>query len=285
MSETSLIDRIRAIMRSEPLRLHSLAGGMISQVMRVDFADGSAAVVKTGEDSHDLRIEAYMLDVLRERTELPVPQALHAESDLLLMEHIAGSHELNVNSLRHLGRLLAACHQVRGLSFGLERDTLIGPLHQPNSPMASWIDFFREHRLLYMTGLASQAGELPRALEARIWRLAEALERYLVEPEYPALIHGDIWRTNILASGDKIVGIIDPALYYAHNEMELAYMRLFAGFGNELFSAYQETLPIDAEFYQTREHVYSLYPLLVHLRIFGAKYLQPLDERLNRLGI
>ncbi len=284
MSESSLNERIRAIMGEEPLRPQRLSGGMISQVMRVDFANGNSAVVKTGEDSHDLRIEAYMLDALRERSELPVPRVMHAESDLLMMEHIAGSHELNAKSLRHLGRLLASCHQNRGESFGLERHTLIGPLHQPNPPMASWIDFFREHRLLYMTGLASQASALPPELEARLRRLAEDLGRYLVEPEYPALIHGDIWRTNIIARGDQVAGIIDPALYYAHNEMELAYMRLFDGFGDELYRAYQEIIPIDEEFYRTREPIYGLYPLLVHLVIFGEKYLQPIDERLNRLG-
>ena len=271
-------------MQREPLRLQSLTGGKISQVTRVDFADGGSLVAKTGEHSHDLTIEAYMLDTLRERSELPVPQVIHAEPDLLLMEHIAGRDELRPASLRHLGRLMAECHQARGPAYGLERDTLIGPLHQPNPPMPSWVEFFRENRLLYMTGLARDSGELPSALETRLLRFADVLEEFLVEPDYPALIHGDVWRTNIIVRGDHVAGIIDPALYYAHNEMELAYMMLFDGFGADLFSAYREIIPIESEFYELRRHIYNLYPLLVHLIIFGAKYIKPLDDSLAIFG-
>ena len=284
MSETPLQERIHEIMHEAPLSLQALSGGMISQVYRVDFAGSPPLVLKTGQDSHDLRIEAYMLRRLRDETGLPAPRVVHAEADLLLMEHIFGSHDLNAASQRHLGRLLAGCHQARGPAYGLERDTLIGPLHQPNAPGASWIAFFREHRLRYMRERARHSRRLPAHFASRLTRLAEDLERYLIEPDHPALIHGDIWRTNILAQGDRVRGIIDPALYYAHNEMELAYMALFDGFDEGLYAAYGEIIPIDADFWGTRQHIYSLYPLLVHVIIFGEKYLPPIDERLKRFG-
>ena len=261
-----------------------LTGGKISQVARVEFDDGGSVVVKAGEKSHDLRIEAFMLNILQERSQLPTPSVIHAEPDLLLLEYIAGEDEFRPASLRHLGRLLARCHQTRGSAYGLERDTLIGPLHQPNPPTPSWIEFFTENRLLYMTGLARESGELPPELEARLLAFAEVLDKYLIEPEYPALIHGDIWRTNIIVRGDRVAGIIDPALYYAHYEMELAYMMLFDGFGDEVFAAYHEIKAIDKEFVAARRHIYNLYPLLVHLIIFGAKYIRPLDESLVRFG-
>ena len=261
-----------------------LTGGKISQVARIDFADGESVVVKTGEASHDLRIEAYMLRLLRERTDLPVPSVIHAEPDFLLLEFIAGEDEFTPASLQHLGRLLARCHQTRGDAYGLESDTLIGPLHQPNPPSECWIDFFREHRLLYMAGLARESGALPLALEARLLSFAEVLDRYLVEPAYPALIHGDIWRTNIILRGDRVAGVIDPALYYAHYEVELAYMMLFDGFGEDVFAAYQEINAIDKDFIETRRHIYNLYPLLVHLIIFGSKYIKPLEANLARFG-
>ena len=200
------------------------------------------------------------------------------------MEYIAGDEPLAGSSLCHLGELLAACHRVRGEPSAWERETLIGPLHQPNPPTASWINFFGDQRLRYMTGMARESGELPPALEERLLRIAESLDDFLMEPEYPALIHGDMWRTNIIVRAGRIAGIIDPALYYAHNEMELAYMALFDGVGPEFFRAYHEHLPIDSEFYETRRHIYNLYPLLVHLIIFGARYLQPLDDSLSRFG-
>ena len=79
-----------------------------------------------------------------------------------------------------------------------------------------------------------------------------------------------------------MAGIIDPALYYAHNEMELAYMTLFSGTGEEFFAVYTDYIPIEEEFFITRRHIYNLYPLLIHLTIFGEKYLEPLHETLVR---
>ena len=284
MAETGLQQRIAKLVGRDLRQMRPLAGGKISQVLRLDFASGEPLVAKVGDGSHDLRIEAYMLRYLRQVSALPIPEVWHDEPNLLLMEYIAGDEPLEQASLRHLGQLLAACHQVRGASYGLERDTLIGPLHQPNLPTASWIEFFREQRLLYMTGVARESGELPLALEARLLRIADSLQNFLIEPAAPALIHGDMWRTNIIVRGGRIAGIIDPALYYAHNEMELAYMALFDGVGPEFFDAYHEILPIDRGFYETRRHIYNLFPLLVHLIIFGKKYIQPLENNLARFG-
>lgn len=261
-----------------------LAGGMISQVIRVDLEGGESIVAKAGDGGHDLTIEAYMLRYLRERTGLPVPEVLRDEPDLLLMEFVEGRIEWEGTAMRHLGELLANCHQVTSQYYGLERDTLIGPLHQPNPQMRSWIAFFREQRLLYMIGIARDTGNLPAALEQRLLRIAAKVDRYLIEPAKPALIHGDMWKTNVIARAGRVAGIIDPALYYAHNEMELVYMTLFGGTGEEFFSAYSKTIPIESEFFSTRRHIYNLYPLLIHLTIFGSKYLEPLRQTLKRFG-
>lgn len=284
MADSGLRQRLNEIVQRDLRQMRPLAGGKISQVLRLDFASGEPLVAKVGDGSHDLRIEAFMLRYLRQHSALPIPEVLHDEPNLLILEHIAGDEQLEQTSLRHLGELLAACHKIRGSSYGLERDTLIGPLHQPNPPTAAWIDFFREQRLLYMTGVARESGELPPALEDRLLRIAESLDDFLIEPAYPALIHGDMWRANVIAREGRIVGIIDPALYYAHNEMELAYMALFDGVGREFFRAYHRILPIDSQFYDTRRHLYNLYPLLVHLIIFGQKYIQPLENSLAHFG-
>ncbi len=261
-----------------------LAGGMISQVLRVELADGQSIVAKVGDGSHDLTIEAYMLRYLRQHSGLPAPAVLHDEANLLLMEFVEGRIEWEGDALRHLGELLARCHQVTSPAYGLERDTLIGPLHQPNPRTASWIAFFRQQRLLYMIGIARESGELPAELERRLLRIADQLERYLFEPPQPALIHGDMWKTNVIVRDGRVAGIIDPALYYGHNEMELAYMTLFNGTGPEFFSTYTEQIAIEEDFFRTRRHIYNLYPLLIHLVIFGERYLQPLHESLERVG-
>ena len=277
--------RIERALEQRIVACQPLAGGMISQVLRIDLYGGESLVAKVGDGGHDLTIEAYMLRYLREHSGLPAPAVLHDEPNLLLMEFVDGRIEWEGESLRHLAELLARCHQVTSPTFGHERDTLIGPLHQPNPQMASWIAFFREHRLLYMIAIARESGNLPNELERRLMRIADQLEKYLVEPVQPVLIHGDMWKTNVIARAGKIVGVIDPALYYAHNEMELAYMTLFGGTGEVFFRAYADAIPVEDEFYSTRRHIYNLYPLLIHLTIFGSKYLQPLHETLMRFGL
>ena len=190
-------DKIESRLGRRVRQMQPLAGGMVSQTLRVDLADGASLVAKIG-DSHDLSIEAYMLRYLRAQSELPVPAVLYAAPDLLIMEYVAGQSALHEDSLLHLGELLAACHQITGPAYGHERDTLIGPLPQPNPYCDSWITFFREHRLLYMLELARQSGKLPPALERSLQDLAGQLERYLIEPDGPVLIHGDMWRAECL---------------------------------------------------------------------------------------
>jgi fructosamine-3-kinase len=276
------IQKIERALQRRVVSWRPLAGGMISQVMRVELDNGEFVVAKIGDGSHDLSIEAYMLRYLREHSGLPVPEVWHDEANLLLMEFVQGRIEWEGAPLRHLGELLARCHLVTNAMYGHERDTLIGPLHQPNGQMGSWITFFRERRLLYMIGLARASGALPAELEERLHGIAERLHLFLIEPAAPALIHGDMWKTNVISRAGRVASIIDPALYYAHNEMELAYMTLFSGTGDEFFRAYAAHIPIEDEFYTTRRHLYNLYPLLIHLIIFGAKYLPPINETIAK---
>ena len=274
--------KVESILQRRVAAWQPLAGGMISQVLRGDLEGSESIVAKIGDCGHDLTIEAYMLRYLREHSGLPVPAVLHDEPNLLLMEFVDGHIKWEGEALRHLGELLAKCHQVTSPTYGLERDTLIGPLHQPNPQMASWIAFFHEQRLLYMIGIARASGNLPAELELRLLRIANRLDQFLIEPAKPVLIHGDMWKTNVISREGQVAGIIDPALYYAHNEMELAYMTLFNGVGEEFFAVYTSYIPIEEEFFTTRRHIYNLYPLLIHLTLFGEKYLEPLRETLAR---
>ena len=54
--------------------------------------------------------------------------------------------------------------------------------------------------------------------------------------------------------------------------MDLAMMKLFGGFKPEVFEAYNETFPLAPEHLQ-RVHLYQLYPLLVHVNLFGGHYI------------
>ena len=130
---------------------------------------------------------------------------------------------------------------------------------------------------------AANAGRIDARLHDRLRLFAEKLSTWLHEPEQPALIHGDAWTTNILAREGRITAFLDPSVYYAHPEIELAFTTLFGTFGGAFFERYHELRPIRAGF-ETRRDIYNLYPLLVHARLFGGGYASQISTILRGLG-
>lgn len=262
-----------------------LSGGCIGQVYRVKLANGETVVAKVDDQPQPkLAIEAYMLRYLADHSALPVPDVLASDGHLLVMGYLPGNSSFNAAAQTHAAELLAALHTVTAPAFGLERDTLIGGLHQPNPWTPSWLDFFREQRLLYMAQEAAHLNRLPQTLLRRVVQFSERLDEWLVEPERPSLIHGDVWTTNVLAQDGRITGFVDPAIYYADPEIELAFTTLFGAFGEPFFARYQEIRPLRPGFFSERRDLYNLYPLLVHVRLFGGSYVHSVDRILSRFG-
>ncbi|MDP7468821.1 MAG: fructosamine kinase family protein, partial [Alphaproteobacteria bacterium] len=175
-------------------------------------------------------------------------------------------------------------HGVTAPRFGLERDTLIGGLAQPNQQADSWRDFFRQQRLLYMGGEAWRAGRLPGGIFKQLEKFAGKLEDWITEPEHPSLIHGDMWGGNVLSGQGRIAGFVDPAIYYADPEIELAFSTMFSTFGEAFFRRYGELRPLAPGFFEERRDIYNLYPLLVHVRLFGGGYVDGVNRTLARFG-
>jgi fructosamine-3-kinase len=282
--EQIIAEGVEVALGERLLEARPMGGGCIGEVYRAKLSDGAYVVAKVDRagESH-LEREAYMLRYLREKTELPVPEVYHSSETLLLMELMPGKGNLS-GAQTHAGELLAALHEVTTGAYGHERDTLIGSLSQPNPWTESWVEFFRDQRLLYLTGVASEAGRLPARLRGRVEELAGRLGEILEEPERPALIHGDVWSGNVLAEGDRITALLDPAIYYADPEIELAYISLFGTFGEPFFRRYVEIRRIRPGFFEERRHLYSLYPLLVHVYFFGGPYVGSVEDTLARLG-
>lgn len=185
-----------------------------------------------------------MLLYLRQYSSLPIPTVLHLEPALLLMEYIPGDSRISDSVQEHAADLLVALHGITSSGFGMDFDTLIGGQRQPNSWNNSSIDFFRDQRLLHMADIAFRSGRLPLALRRRIDDLARRLDTWLIEPEHPALkIRGNLWTGNVLAFDGAVAAFIDPAIYYADPEIELAFTTLFGTFNEGFFLRYAEQRP------------------------------------------
>lgn len=268
-----------------PVSAHALSGGCVGEVYKVELADGDVIVAKVGgSPAARLDLEGWMLRYLAEHSRLPVPAVLYSSDSLLLMKFVEGGSHFTGAAQQHAAELLAELHNIRAPQFGLESDTLIGGLHQPNPWTPSWLDFFRDQRLLYMANEAVGEGRLPQKMLGRIEKFAARLDRWLEEPGHPSLIHGDVWTTNVLAANGRITGFIDPAIYYADPEIELAFTTLFGTFGEPFFQRYSEIRPLRPGFMEERRDIYNLYPLLVHVRLFGGGYVQSVDGVLSRFG-
>jgi fructosamine-3-kinase len=285
VAEKLIAEAVAAHLGERLVSARPLSGGMIGEVYKVELEDGTPLVAKVDENagSH-LEREAYMLRYLRENSELPVPEVFHGSETLLLMEFIEGASRFSDGAEHHAAELLANLHSITADEYGHERDTLIGSLDQPNPKSENWLDFFRDHRLLYMADVAYRSGRFSSEDRRRIDTLAGRLEEYIEEPNPPSLIHGDAWSANVLAKGDRITAFLDPAIYFADCEMELAFISLFDSFGEAFFKRYEEVRWIRPGFFETRRDLYNLYPLLVHVYFFGGGYVGMVRKSLDRFG-
>jgi fructosamine-3-kinase len=285
----ALTDKLEAVLGSRVVESRHLGVGFGLVGLEVRLADGRHLAVKAREggsgDRAPLDLEAYMLNELARLSELPVPHVHYADADLLAMDFIENDNGGITPSVeRHAAELIAMLHAMPRQRFGYARDTLIGPLPQPNPDTDRWVPFFRDHRLLQMARQAHAEGSLPSAMLARIERLAERIGDYLIEPAFPSLLHGDLWTGNVLTRQGRIAGFVDPAIYCGHPEIELAFATLFGTFGRSFFEVYEELMPLEPGFHELRRDLYNLYPRLVHVRLFGAGYLAGIDATLARLG-
>ncbi len=277
--------RVETVLNQVAVSSSPLSGGSVGEVYKVGLADGRYVAAKVdNQPAPILELEGSMLTYLAQNSQLPVPGVLFSDSRLLVLEYLPGTSSFNSSSQRHAAELLAELHNIAADRFGFSYDTLIGGLHQPNPWKSSWVDFFREQRLLFMANQAFEIGRLPEALFKRLQAFSERLDLWLKEPTQPSLIHGDAWTGNILALNGQITGFLDPAVYFADAEIELSFTTLFGTFGDSFFKRYGEIRPLEPGFLETRRDIYNLYPLLVHVRLFGGSYVASVGRILKRFG-
>jgi protein-ribulosamine 3-kinase len=76
--------------------------------------------------------------------------------------------------------------------------------------------------------------------------------------------------------------IFDPAVYYGDRECDIAMTKLFGGYSNDFYTAYNAAYPLDTG-YATRRELYNLYHVLNHANLFGGGYARLAEVKMQRL--
>jgi fructosamine-3-kinase len=263
-----------------------LAGGDINDAFEVELETGRRVFVKTNADAPAgmFDAEARGLAWLAAANAVRVPSVL-AVSDEKGASFLALELVVSVPRRRDfdevLGRSLAALHRASPGAFGLDHENFVGSLPQTNTAHARWGEFYRSERLEPQLERASRQGRASTAMRRGFERLFARLDALVGPEEPPARLHGDLWGGNLHVDETGAPCLIDPAVYGGHREIDLAMMRLFGGFGDRVFAAYVEAFPL-APGYADRVPLYQLYPLMVHVNLFGGGYASSVERVLER---
>jgi fructosamine-3-kinase len=264
------------------------SGGDINEAFELELMSGVRVFLKTNASASVSMFpaEARGLEWLRAAHALRVPEVLavssgrEGEPSFLVLELLTpGRPQRNFDE--RLGRGMAELHRFGAPCFGWESANFIGTLPQRNQPHDSWPDFFWYERLEPQLTRAVAAGLASARLRTGFERLASRLTQLVGPAEPPARLHGDLWGGNLHIDEAGAPCLIDPAVYGGHREVDLAMMRLFGGFDESVFRAYQEVWPLSPG-YAERIALYQLYPLLVHVNLFGGSYVESVERSLAR---
>lgn len=270
---------------TEVERVQAVGGGSINRCYRVD-AGSETYFVK--ENSHSLfpgMFEAEMkgLKLLRQHASFHIPctfgVAGTGDQRFLVMEYLSPGAPAS-DFWEVFGQNLALMHKVNSPHFGLDHHNYIGSLQQQNTFCDTWNTFFAEQRIMPQMRQAREQHLLETADVQAFERLFGRLDEFFgAEP--PSLLHGDLWSGNFVIDNSGLPALIDPAVYYGHRLMDIGMSRLFGGFDNSMYESYHRHYPLPANWQEAIE-VCNLYPLLVHLNLFGESYVSQVRSILNR---
>ncbi len=267
------------------LGIQAVSGGSINDCWDVQTSEGRlfAKINSALRFPGMFETERLGLALLRKHSDFLIPEPMHiytgGQDIVFLMEHVIREPATAVFWER-MGRLLAQMHQVTDASFGLDHDNYIGSLTQHNRQTSQWNHFFQAQRISPLVELAMKRGYLSSQDRQLVDQLMNRLDDYFPE-EPPALLHGDLWSGNAFCAADQQPSIFDPAVYYGHRFMDLGMTRLFGGFDERMYEAYQEIYPLPGH-WEDRAEVANLYPLLVHVNLFGTSYVSQVRHVLKR---
>ncbi|MFE2416136.1 fructosamine kinase family protein [Streptomyces hokutonensis] len=245
-------------------------------VTEVALDSGQLVIVKGDAAPGAVRAEAAGLRWLDDAGTVRVPAVRGLDERWLITDRVRTGPPSARAAVR-FGRELAALHACGAPAFGAAppggpTEAYIGLAPMRNVPAADWPNWYAGQRVLPYLRSAVDKGTLEHAEAAVVERVCERLPELAGPAEPPARLHGDLWNGNVLWGADGHVWLIDPAAHGGHRETDLAMLRLFGcPHLSEVLEGYQQTAP-PAPGWTDRVALHQLFPLLVHVVLFGRGY-------------
>lgn len=252
-----------------------LSGGCINDCYVVDAAK-SRFFIKynlTGKFPGMFDAEEKGLELLRNADCIYIPEVIYnGEADIysfLALEFVESGQQTE-NFWENFGKNMAKLHRVRETFFGLDHNNYIGSLPQKNKKHSSWGEFVATERFQPLVQQSFDLGLLSRE-DIKAFEILSGNIGNIIPEEKPALLHGDLWSGNFITNSIGEACLIDPAVYFGHREMDIAMTKLFGGFSPAFYRSYNDENPLENG-WEKRVEINQLYPLLVHLILFGVSY-------------
>jgi len=270
--------------KAETKVVKTVSGGSINNCYQLEYASERFFLKLNSAQAFPnmFLAEAEGLSQIANENKIAVPRVIAkgeaGGEQFLLMKWIDKGPNTK-RSQELLGRELADLHRSSNSYFGLNYDNYMGSLPQYNGEYASFSDFFIEKRLMVQVEIGLSKKLITNSLKDKFELLYKRLPN-LIPEEKPGLVHGDLWSGNYMIGSKGEPYLIDPAIAYSHREVDLAMTSLFGGFDDSFYQAYNEHFPFQNE-WEKRIGLWNLYPLLVHLNLFGLGYLNDIERNLK----
>lgn len=286
-----LVGQIQAICQATIIVMSPMSGGDFAAAYCVELDDGRIVFAKTHRDPPPgfFSTEAAGLTWLAEPKVINVARVVGVADDApacLVLEWIEPGDRVSPGAERSksgeatFGYDLAQLHLSGAPNFGRQDSRTTGSQALPNDPCSNWPEFYADRRLRPLATRAAQTNALPQATIDRLLRVADRLSEVASSDEPPARLHGDLWAGNRVIDHQGASWIVDPAAHGGHREFDLSMMRLFGGFSEDCFLAYNDAYPL-ADGWRERVRLHQLAPLVVHAIKFGGGYVAGVDDALS----
>jgi len=275
MNNLTEIEILEFINKKTVYKRETLSKAFNMKCEKITLTDGMIFIakyyLKKNNEFNSIQSEINSLKFLSVKFSLLFPSILYSSENLLIMNFIEHNDIKNEDYQKNFANDILKIHGETNSNYGFSFDAQIGGICQTNDFDSNWVNFFREKRLNIIFEKINKKNSLPKEMNIKIEKIIKDLENRLPKSPKARLLHGDLWEGNILFHNGKLVGLIDPGIFFGHNELEIAYLTWFKFINYKFLDLYSDTINIEKDYFDY-EPIYQLYYSLLNIFLWDREF-------------